>query len=203
MDRLWRNNRQPYANTTCIGVNMNRNWPFKWNFTHPMLDNAASDDPCDDSFNFRGFSEGDSVEVAALLAFKDAILQANSHGIKWYVDFHSSAQTILLPYGDCVTPNPLNYATQLVVAEAMAAAVLKSDNRTFPTLNTCDWTDRGTSFTGIASDYMSSIGVPYSWAVELRSRVSGEGGFELLPIFILPSGIEMWDGVKTFLHTAV
>ncbi|KAH8595880.1 hypothetical protein B0O99DRAFT_511443 [Bisporella sp. PMI_857] len=198
-DRLWRNNRQIWPNSTCIGANMNRNYPFSWG----IETEAASDDPCDPFYNFRGFAPASTTEVASLIAFAEAVRQNNSNGIKWFVDFHSQAQAILYPYGDCTTPPPENIDVQVNLTRGMAEAIFSSDQHPYKTNNACIW--GGIPFSGISSDYMShSQGAEYAWGIELRDSSGTESGgpFALLPQYIIPSGKEMWKGVKYVLKNA-
>jgi hypothetical protein len=118
VDWLWRNTREPHPNTTCFGTNINRNWPFQWGLGNPEFDYGYTDDPCDPTYNFRGFSAGDTLEVTSLVSFTDEVKRVNSNTIELR-----------------------------------------------PTL-----------------------------------RNPEEGGFVLLPEYILPSGMEMWEGVKYVLN---
>ena len=36
-DRLWRKNRQPRSHNSCIGTDVNRNWPHYWSVTSISL----------------------------------------------------------------------------------------------------------------------------------------------------------------------
>lgn len=50
--------------------------------------------------------------------------------------------------------------------------------------------------TGGSTDYLTDVtGVTYAWAIELRGT-----SFVLPPAQILPSGIEIWNGVQYILN---
>ena len=44
-DRLWRKNRQTTSGSSCLGHDINRNWPYMWN-----VPGGASTDPCAEDF---------------------------------------------------------------------------------------------------------------------------------------------------------
>ncbi|KAG7288151.1 hypothetical protein NEMBOFW57_007676 [Staphylotrichum longicolle] len=89
-DRLWRKNRQSRSGASCVGTDINRNWPYKWELT-----GGASTDPCDETY--KGKAAGDTPENKALVAFTQSL--TNGKGIKLYIDWHSYGQYILFPYG--------------------------------------------------------------------------------------------------------
>jgi murein tripeptide amidase MpaA len=85
-NRLWRKNRQTVSGNSCVGRDINRNWPYKWELT-----GGASTNPCDETF--KGRAAGDSPENKALKTQIDTL--AAGKGITFYVDFHSYGQYIL------------------------------------------------------------------------------------------------------------
>lgn len=44
-DRLWRKNRQTVSGNSCVGRDINRNWPYQWSAT-----GGASTDPCSETY---------------------------------------------------------------------------------------------------------------------------------------------------------
>ena len=44
-DRLWRKNRQTGPSRSCVGTDVNRNWPFKWD-----TPGGSSTNPCDETY---------------------------------------------------------------------------------------------------------------------------------------------------------
>jgi carboxypeptidase A4 len=200
VDRLWRNNRQTFPNTTCVGTNLNRNWPFQWRVVHPDVADGSTDDPCDPDYLFRGFAPGDTPEVSGAIAFIDAIHNINPHGIKWFVDFHSYSELILLSYGDCgVTPPPANADIKLQIARGMADAIRSVDNQSYVPARACiTYGEKPIATGGMAPDYFSSRGAEFSNTIELRPnpRIGEDYGFELPSEFILPNGKEIWEGIK-------
>lgn len=99
-DRLWRRNRNPaYAggNPTCMGVDLNRNYDFLWDFRkhfHPKADVGTSDNPCDPQQTWRGPSPLSEPEAQNV----DWLLRRYPR-LRWYVDLHSYGELILYPWG--------------------------------------------------------------------------------------------------------
>src|SRR4051812_7154726 len=44
-DRLWRKNRQTLSGNSCVGRDINRNWPYMWS-----VPGGASTDPCAEDY---------------------------------------------------------------------------------------------------------------------------------------------------------
>lgn len=85
-DRLWRKNRQTLSGSRCIGVDVNRNWPYQWDVA-----GGASTDPCEG--DYRGAAAGDAAEMAGLVSTLQKIQQ--QQGVKLYIDWHSYGQLVL------------------------------------------------------------------------------------------------------------
>ena len=98
---LWRRNRNPSesgGNPNCLGVDINRNYDFLWDFHKhfsPKSKVYTSSNPCDQDQVYRGsapFSEPETQNVKWLFD--------NSPMIKWYIDIHSYGEDILYSWGD-------------------------------------------------------------------------------------------------------
>lgn len=85
-DRLWRKNRQILNGSSCVGIDLNRNWPYKWD-----LPDGASTDPCNELY--RGEAAGDSTEIPGLIAKLSEI--KTKQGLKLYIDWHSPRQQFM------------------------------------------------------------------------------------------------------------
>lgn len=186
--RLWRKNRQTRSGSTCIGTDINRNWPYKWELT-----GGASTDKCSETY--KGLAAGDTPENKALVAFTQTL--KNNKGIRLYIDWHSYGQYILLPYGYNCSARASNNAAQTSLAQGLAAKIKQSYGTTFtygPSCSTLYQT------TGSAPDYLTDVGgATYAWTIELRPTSSGGSGFVLPAAQILPSSIEQWEGMKYLL----
>ena len=84
-DRMWRKNRQPNEGSQCIGVDLNRNWPYEW------VGDGSSPDPCDEAF--RGPAEGSTPEIQVHTKFMSKIKEAQ--GVKTYIDVHAFSQLFM------------------------------------------------------------------------------------------------------------
>jgi murein tripeptide amidase MpaA len=186
-NRMWRKNRQPPPSGSCVGRDVNRNWPAEWD-SNP---DGASPDPCDETY--RGEAPSDSPENQGLVAYVDKL--RDSVGIKLYIDWHSYGQYILSPWGYTCDILPQDNDEHQVLMQKTAAAIKKSKGKTFTYGPSC-----ATLYatTGDSTDYLHGPGKSdYSITIELRDQ--GAGGFVLPPSQILPSGEEQWEGMKVLL----
>ena len=86
-DRLWRKNRAHSERGKCAGVDLNRNFGYKWG------GKGSSNNQCSETYRgTRPFSEPESR------AMRDFIL-ARRGNIRMYITFHSYGQMILYPWG--------------------------------------------------------------------------------------------------------
>ncbi|KAI1502657.1 hypothetical protein F5X99DRAFT_377975 [Biscogniauxia marginata] len=180
-DRNWRKNRQTRENTTAVGTDINRNWSVGFG------GEGSSSDP--GSGTFRGYAPGDAPETAGLIALAQEL--AGRHGIKLYIDWHSYAQVILLSYGYTCVDFPANIDAQVELSAGVAAAIAGPYNTTFDYGPGCLVLYQSS---GNGRDYMTdAAGTEFGWGIELRST---QYGFLLPPEQILPSGVEIWEGMR-------
>ncbi|GKU07340.1 carboxypeptidase a2 [Fusarium langsethiae] len=184
-DRLWRKNRHKGAHKTCVGTDINRNWPYKWD-----VPGGSSTDPCNETY--RGRKPGDTPEIKALTNHTMAI--ARKTGIRSYIDWHSYSQIILLPYGYTCDRNATNTNYQMELAGEVASAIEDYEGTYFnygPTCQTIYQTSGG------SSDWVFDVArAELAWGIELRpGRLRGDG-FVLPPKYIIKSGEEIWAGME-------
>lgn len=119
---------------------------------------------------------------------------AETTGIKFYVDWHSFSQLILLPYGYSCSAKASNLNTQTSLAAGVSSAIKGVNGLTFkygPTCSTIYQTAGG------SNDYIQDVAkADLAWAVELRPASSSGGGFAVPASNILPSGKEIWAGMS-------
>lgn len=98
---MWRKNRNPASSggdPSKIGVDLNRNYDFLWDFPVKFAAGAnpgtlASTNPASDLFHgTAGFSEAETQNVRWLFE--------HYHGIRWFMDIHSSGGDVLYSWGD-------------------------------------------------------------------------------------------------------
>jgi murein tripeptide amidase MpaA len=99
---LWRKNRNPAnsgGNPACVGVDLNRNYAFLWDFLkhfHPSVTSGfsiASTDPCDFSV-YHGPSTHSEPET------RNVVWLLDTFPIQWFLDIHSYTGDVLYPWGD-------------------------------------------------------------------------------------------------------
>ncbi|KAF1937681.1 zinc carboxypeptidase A 1 precursor [Clathrospora elynae] len=96
---LWRKNRNPASakpnDTLSIGVDLNRNFDFMWNFTQkfdPSVSPASTDPSSQAFYGTAPFSEPETQDMAWVYE--------QYPNIHWYIDVHSAAGTLLYSWGD-------------------------------------------------------------------------------------------------------
>ncbi|KAK6215788.1 zinc carboxypeptidase [Colletotrichum tabaci] len=186
-NRLWRKNRQTTPGSTCIGHDINRNWPFQWSLT-----GGASTNPCDE--DFKGVTQGDAPETAALSAWLARTKAAQ--GLKLFIDFHAYSQLFMTPYGySCSAVSAKNTELQSLARGAVAAikAVHGTSYRYGPICSTIY------KATGSSVDYVNDVvKADYTFTQELRD--TGNYGFVLPAAQILPTSEETYAGIRYLLQ---
>ncbi|KAF1936293.1 hypothetical protein EJ02DRAFT_414262 [Clathrospora elynae] len=185
-DRMWRKNRQTTPTATCVGRDINRNWPSHWDQPGGASTSACAED-------YKGPSAGDGVETKALKAQLDSI--AAGKGVQLYMDIHSYSQLWMYPYGyscSAVLPNSAKFASLTSGAISAVKAVHGTVFTGGPICNAIY------QVSGDSVDYAYEVAkANYSMTVELRD--TGNYGFVLPAAQILPSGEEMWAGLRYLL----
>lgn len=180
-DRLWRKNRQSTAGSTCLGHDINRNWPFMW-----AVSGGASTNPC--AQDFKGTSAGDAPETQALSSWLLKTKQAQ--GVKLFIDYHSYSQLFMTPYGYSCTATAVKHTELQSLARGAVAAIKAVHGKTYEYGPICTTIYPAT---GSSVDYVNDVvGADYTFTSELRD--TGANGFVLPPAQILPTGQESWAG---------
>lgn len=97
---MWRKNRRPapagHTGPSCVGVDLNRNFDFLWEFTTKFAPDAevhTSVDPCDEQ-TYCGPAAVSEPET------RNVVWALDTHPrIRWLVDVHSAAPEILHSWG--------------------------------------------------------------------------------------------------------
>jgi len=188
-DRLWRKNRSVVSGNSCVGTDINRNWPYKWELT-----NGASTNPCSETY--KGTSAGNTPENRGVVAQVNQL--RDSRGIRLYLDVHSYGQYILSPYGYDCSARPENNAQHLSIAQRAAAAIRAVSGTAYTTGPSCSTLY---ATTGSSTDYTDVTGnATYSYTYELRDK--GSFGFVLPANQIQPTVVETWAGLVSMLNDA-
>ncbi|KAL3859594.1 hypothetical protein ACJMK2_009808 [Sinanodonta woodiana] len=186
-DRLWRKNRKVNSGSTCIGVDLNRNFDYQWN-----PNNGGSTNPCNTVYSGTGgLSEPESASLAKFIHSLKGV--DNGGPVQAYLTIHSYGQYWLYPWG-YTTAYPVDRLDLEVMAKYGTYGIWESHQTYFMTGSI-----RNTLYAaaGGSDDYAKgSAGVKYSYTLELRD--TGVYGFVLPENQILPACEETWAGVKAF-----
>ncbi|KAH8899090.1 zinc carboxypeptidase [Thozetella sp. PMI_491] len=185
-DRLWRKNRQSTSGSTCLGHDINRNWPYMWS-----VPGGASTDPC--AQDFKGSAQGDAPETAALSSYLKSLKAAQ--GLKLFIDYHSYSQLFMTPYGYSCTAVASKNTELQALAKGAVAAIKAVHGVTFDYGPICSTIYQAT---GSSVDYVNDVvGSDYTFTSELRD--TGNYGFLLPANQIVPSGEEAFAGFRYLL----
>lgn len=106
---LWRKNRRPSLVSSCIGVDLNRNYGFMWG-----IDNiGSSGNAC--ALTYRGAGPFSEYETQAI---RDLVM-SGKHDFTIAVSYHSFGRLILYPWGYTAEPTP-DEDTFAALADSMA-----------------------------------------------------------------------------------
>ncbi|XP_072766457.1 zinc carboxypeptidase-like [Anoplolepis gracilipes] len=182
-DRMWRKSRKPY-NLFCIGVDLNRNWNYRWN-------TRINTTPCSNGYAGRApFSE---IETRSMAKYIKTI----SDKFYAYIAFHSHAQLLLFPYGH--TRDHLdNYDELHAIGLKTIAALKKRYGTEYRTGNIAEtiYTVIGSSVDYIKATYGKQI--TYTYELGDRDRY----GCLLPPDQIIPTGEEVVDSLVVMFKEA-
>jgi murein tripeptide amidase MpaA len=186
-DRMWRKTRMPNKGSSCMGTDPCRNSATGWGGA------GSSSDPCDDTY--RGTKPFDQPEVNAVAQYIK-----NLGNVKAYTNFHSYSQLFMSPWGYTYDlPPQKDYVPQIALGKKVVAAIKAAHGQTYvsgpvaPTIYQAS---------GVISDWVyAQVGVVYSYACELRD--TGQHGFLLPAIQIIPTGEEIFSAAKVMAHAVL
>ncbi|XP_031639171.1 carboxypeptidase B-like [Contarinia nasturtii] len=163
-DRFWRKNRTPTGQSDSIGIDLNRNYDFKWG------ESDSVGNPNDDTYGGKSaFSEHETSSI------KTFILETMKGKFSAFISFQGYGQSVMYPGGndeDCDS-----------VEKAAIQGVKRM--KTVDNLNYKVGTSQSlfnASAAGAASEWAKSVGIRYSYTVNLRD--TGRYGSLLPPRFI-------------------
>jgi len=178
-NRMWRKNRQANSGSTCIGVDLNRNFNYQFNT------GGSSPDPCSETYH--GGVANSTAEVRALTAY----FLTNRANIAGYIDFHSYGQMLMYAWGYSTTLPPDN--TELKAVGDASARALQNVYGTSYDVGPIATTIYIASGSSVDFAY-GQVNVKFAYTYELRD--TGANGFLLPPAQIIPSGIETFESLK-------
>ncbi|EUB54897.1 Carboxypeptidase A2 [Echinococcus granulosus] len=193
--RYWRKNRNKTAHSDCYGVDLNRNFPFKWGFS------GSSSNPCGEIF--RGLSAADQAETQSIVKKLTSI----ANQTKLFITLHSYGQLILTPYGFQRGLRPANYDELLRLTLKTIYRIWKQHGDVYSTGSAADLLCSSKTSLDITLDAAAggsddfacgSLKIPYTYTFELPDL--GSYNFLLPPAYITLVGEEMWTALETFVE---
>lgn len=178
--RLWTKNKSKQVGNSCAGVEINRNFDFKW------LESGATSNPCSEIYGGpKPFSE---IESRVL---RDIIIN-NKERIKAYVSFHSYGSYVLYPYSyDGSSPSNVNVLYNLGLDIAFAMSVYApSVHYKVGNLKTMF----NKTISGTSADWVKAVGeVDLTYNIVLPE--GGSAGVNIPASRINDIVRETWDGI--------
>ncbi|XP_063698204.1 carboxypeptidase B1-like [Culicoides brevitarsis] len=174
-DRLWRKNRRPSKNSSCIGTDLNRNFGYNWG------ELGASDHPC--HLLYRGESAFSEKETKII----KKVLNIYRKRTKFYLSLHAYGNILLYPL-NVGSSEKLEF-----LAKIGADAILKA-TRTKYRVGTPE-SVIGYAASGASIDYaLGVLQIPFALGMELPG--GGITGFDPPTSFIEPILRETWIGIR-------
>ena len=172
--RMWRKNRRinPVSNctsnpntSTCCGVDLNRNYAYKWGFdTQGSSGNACAE-------TYRGPSAASEPETVAI----QNLVAQQKFAVS--VSYHSYSQLWLFSWGYTTQVTPESFTSMRAMARKLSELVADTHGLTY-VHGQSSYTIYRTN--GDFNDYAYGQHGVLSFTPEVRPRLSSEGGF-LLP----------------------
>jgi len=182
-ERFWRKTRSKNYGTRCAGADPNRNWDSNFGGT------GTSKQPCADTYHGRyAFSE---PETKAMKTYLTKLQE--SQGLKLYTDIHAFSELWFVPWAYTKYSRPRDYNELERVAKIGARAIEAVNGHRFRVGSPANILYAAS---GGAFDWAkASLGVKYSFALELRPSGGGMYGFMVDPSEIPDSGKELSAGL--------
>jgi len=173
--RFWRKNRKVNSGSSCIGVDLNRNWEPEWSGRQ-----GTSGSKCSDVYyGPSAFSEPETQ------AIKNLLDEAPSN---IHLDVHAYAEMILAPWSYEYAAHPRRSEID-VSGRAMQDAIESVHGNRYQ----YGGSEILSAASGVAPDYSTSRGA-WGFTLEL-SPGNGNGGFAPPASLIQPTVEECWAGI--------
>lgn len=190
--RLWRKNRRINSGSTCIGVDLNRNWDDHWG------GGGSSPNPCADTY--RGTRASSEPETEAVVNFLMNTINRETRLIGG-IDYHAFGQLILRPYGWCLPRDgvPENNQEMQTLGANMRQAIISTTGTTYSNEHSAQLYIAA----GGADDWFYSVATGRRIAYCIEARDTGRFGFLLPPDQIRPTGSELLAATLVFANHAL
>lgn len=177
-DRFWRKNRAVNKGSSCLGVDLNRNWDPDWGGP-----SSTTGNPCRDTFyGSSAFSEPETQAVKGVV---------DEAPVDLHLDVHSYGDLILAPWSYKLERHPRRAEIDVLGFAMKEAIRLKTGNAGY----TYGGSEVLYPASGVCPDYATSTG-GIGLTLELRpGNAYGLQGFAPPPREILPAVEETWDAM--------
>ncbi|KAI7084921.1 hypothetical protein KC356_g6355 [Hortaea werneckii] len=136
-DRLWRKNRQPTNLRFCQGIDLDRNFGFRWDGSGGHSTTTAAGNPCSESF--AGDHPFQAVETQQLAAWAQNETEHHHVDFVAMLDLHSYSQQILYPYSYSCDDLPANMENLEELAFGLGKAIrVGAQGHNYEVLSACE-----------------------------------------------------------------
>jgi extracellular matrix protein 14 len=205
-DRLWRKNRQRTSSSWCKGIDLDRNFGYKWD------GDTADFHPCSETYPGRAAFE--AVEAQRFAEWAKNETENNNVKFLGLLDLHSYSQQILYPYSFTCDEDPPTIEILEELALGLAKAIrLSRKGHSYKATSACEGNvamsdekkdkksrrifPRIEMNGGSALDWFyHELKVKYAYQVKLRD--TGNYGFLLPKEDIVPTGEEFLQALLFF-----
>jgi len=184
-DRMWRKNLSKNPGSTCVGVDLNRNFPEGYGV-------GASNQPCSEVF--KGAAPLTEPESRAI----DNYIR-NTKNIRAAVSVHSYGNVLIFPWGYKEEPHPRK-AQLRQMANMISADVKQRTGEIYRPGTSKEVFGAWGLAGGATDDYYITKNVPYSFTFELPQKDKAGGknhGFLIPPSNIKPVGQQLFIGLQS------
>ncbi|HEV2086671.1 MAG TPA: M14 family zinc carboxypeptidase [Cryptosporangiaceae bacterium] len=163
--RSWRKNRQPNANTTAVGTDLNRNWDYNWGCCGGSSGSPSSD-------TYRGSAPFSAPEARLIGDFVNSRKIGGVQQMKAHIDFHTYSELILWPYGFTYNDTAPGLTQDDRDAHATLGQQMAATNNYTPEQSSDLYITDGT-----INDWMWGVHKIFTYTFEMYPKTSTEGGF--------------------------
>jgi len=176
-DRMWRKSRRVNAGSTCLGVDLNRNYNVYWG------QGGSSANPCSDTY--MGTAPASEIETQTHNQYFRRQLSLGT--IPLAISYHSYSQLILRPYGHTSANSP-DEAEMRALGAVMAEAISDTHGLNYENIKSIELYIT----TGTTGDWYYNVTSNASFGYTIELRDTGRYGFILPADQIIPQGEEIW-----------
>jgi murein tripeptide amidase MpaA len=167
----WRKNRRDLPNTSCFGVDLNRNWGYQWGYDNV----GSSGDVC--SSTYRGSAAFSEPESTAIKGVADMLASQNRLRVHW--DVHSNGQALLSPWGFRESPAPPDLALMNTLGQIIRDGMASVRGSVYPF-------GQGSVIlylaNGVTRDYSYGVHGAMAWTIEMGGSTFQPSTSQILPL---------------------